>query len=268
MERIRLNLSELQKLFYDHIVKNEKLGSLEALVQASAKIPSIEEAMQIYVRGYPARLTEALGALYPAIWFVLGDEEFFEIAKRYIHKYPSQSYTLSLYGFEFANFLIDQAIIEEYPFLNELAEFELSYNKIFHARPSFELSSQDFYKEVSQDPKLPLGLVSSAICHHFQHNIYEIWQACKDEEATDPCEWFGEEFVCLYKHQGSVFIKKISRAVFLILEKIKEGTCLEDLFQDSLVQSLGPEEVQSAFSWIALSGLVEIRISPQRKTTA
>ena len=52
---------------------------------------STQEALEVYLNGYPARLTDALGQVYEAVWPVLGDEEFFRVCREYILKYPYQS---------------------------------------------------------------------------------------------------------------------------------------------------------------------------------
>ncbi|MFX5734457.1 DNA-binding domain-containing protein, partial [Acinetobacter baumannii] len=85
-----------------------------------------------YRRGYRARLTEALGETYEAVWRVLGDEEFFSATRSFIAEEPSRSYNLSDYGQRFPDFL-SARYQQEAGFLGHLAHLEWAFKSCFHS---------------------------------------------------------------------------------------------------------------------------------------
>jgi hypothetical protein len=58
-------------------------------------------ALEVYRRGYRARLTEQLGETYPSVWRVVADDDFFELCRAYIAAHPSASYTCRITGASF-----------------------------------------------------------------------------------------------------------------------------------------------------------------------
>lgn len=87
------------QLAQDHFELNEN--------QIVTQTDNIEAAsrLDIYAQGYLLRLLECLGADFPALRYVMGEELFQFFARAYIGNYPSTSTTLFDLGADFADFM-------------------------------------------------------------------------------------------------------------------------------------------------------------------
>ncbi len=74
------------------------------LVTASATLSSLER-IDIYRRGYHARLIECLVDDYPVLEHALGAEAFEALSRRYIARYPSSGPSLNYFGQLMADFV-------------------------------------------------------------------------------------------------------------------------------------------------------------------
>ncbi|HEX4924641.1 MAG TPA: DNA-binding domain-containing protein, partial [Bdellovibrionales bacterium] len=95
---------------------------------------TLRAALGVYSGGYVARLTEALGETFEAVWWVLGDREFFALAKAFIAGNDSRTYNLSSYGEAFPAYL-RHAGPPSAPFLHDLARFEWLFRESFNEPP-------------------------------------------------------------------------------------------------------------------------------------
>ena len=106
-------------------------------------------AVGVYRTGHIVRLTEALGETFEAVWWVAGDEHYFQLAKEFLLAHPSASYNLSDFGISFPNFLDKRQPFSDLPFLADLARFEWLFKEVFHLPPHTGLTPEQF-----QEPTL------------------------------------------------------------------------------------------------------------------
>jgi hypothetical protein len=80
-------------------VDGDQVGDMLAgdVVAGSATL-SAAQRIEIYRRGYRARLVDCLRRTHPGLRHVLGDEVFDAFALDYLAAYPSRSYTLGRLG--------------------------------------------------------------------------------------------------------------------------------------------------------------------------
>ncbi len=129
-----LTLKQYQQLFSQaaHRADHESPPSrLVASITPGGSLLSAD-SLDVYRHGFIVRLTESLGDIYEAVWWVTGDEEFFRLAKMFILSKPSHAYNLSSYGHEFPEFLRIERPLPDLPFLPDLAQFEWLFKDIFH----------------------------------------------------------------------------------------------------------------------------------------
>ncbi|MBP6219184.1 MAG: putative DNA-binding domain-containing protein [Oligoflexales bacterium] len=260
-----MNLRELQDQYYRHIVCGEPLGDASDLIIPGGLLNSVSEAMTIHSKGYFARLTEALGELYQAVWFVLGDELFFSTCKKYIQRHPSHTYNLSLYGHNFLDSLVEEELAHEYPFLKSIAEFELAFAHIFHEKQDNSVLASELYFQISQNLNCKIKFCQTVKFLSFDYPVYKIWQACKEENVDQRLDWNEKSYLCLFKNEEKVFIRSFEENEFLILLALHEGMSLQDILEDSRFQQVDPNTVQSFFKWLASSGVVETLYEKDQK---
>ena len=83
---------------------SDGLCTLLTQIKEGSKI-SAARALEVYQEDYRARLTEALKNTFIAVYHIIGDETFSQLAGEYIDFYPSPFSDLDDYGNHFAQFL-------------------------------------------------------------------------------------------------------------------------------------------------------------------
>lgn len=91
-----------------------------------SKTLTSHERLEIYCGMYELRLLEALRVDYPGVVHFLGDETFDELARLYVRKHPSTSYTLNRLGDHLPAFVEEVDGLRQPRFVRALAELELA----------------------------------------------------------------------------------------------------------------------------------------------
>ncbi len=128
-------LKEVELWMKSHIVhtKNVRIPqTIEVGLNPQGGDPG-EERLSVYAGGYVARIYESLKEVYETIFHLLEDEIFSRLAEGYAETYASQHYNLNFAGRHFAEYLVAQKIMREFPFLADLARFEWFISEAFHA---------------------------------------------------------------------------------------------------------------------------------------
>lgn len=255
IKAVPLKLKKIQDLLYSNIVRNEQDRTLESLIIPGGRLDN-GDALEIHQKGYFARLSEALGEKYEAVWYVLGDEDFFSICEQYIKTHPSLTYNLTLYGLSFAEFLKTHSCIEEFPFLPQLADFECAFSYIFHAPCEHALGPLTLHKLMTKDISLKFKVTKSVMLKHYNYPIYEIWKACKQQRFSGELLERCEEQLCIHKKNEKVFVQAVRYEELALLKRICSGVSLEELLQSETFLSLDEDSVKQFFLWLSSSALI------------
>jgi len=156
-----LALPELQAWFQNAIVSPHERGSrrpgrarearlrdvpVEAVLTRSRALTA-RERLAVYVNGYFARLHDALATDYPVIHRILGDEAFHALARAYLARHPSRSYTLNILGAALPRFLDDPRLrvrgLRRRTLLRDLARIELAMSQAIDADERRPLTAAD-----------------------------------------------------------------------------------------------------------------------------
>ncbi len=212
-------------------------------------------ALEVYRRGYVARLTEQLGETYASVWRVVGDDDFFALCREYIAGHASSSYNLSDYGRELAEFL------ERTPglpvFLPELARFELAVHDLFHAHAHVPVAAQTLAAlgDLS-GVRFRFGLAVRLVA--CERAVYDVYRHRNDAAPPD-IDFERPQFVLLFRQEGEVLAREIDAASFAALESLAAGRPVEDAIDSAVARDadFGPQQVAKLFETIALCGLAE-----------
>jgi hypothetical protein len=107
--RPEASLRAQQLWFAGAVMRSEtdpvQIGAAEAekLLTSGPRLSALER-LEIYRRGYVARLIECLADDYPALQQALGKEAFAELCRAYIAAHPSEQPSLNFYGARMADF--------------------------------------------------------------------------------------------------------------------------------------------------------------------
>lgn len=215
---------------------------------------SSAEAVEVYRRAYPARMSEALGETFEACWRVLGDDEFLAAAAEFARATPSRSHDLGDYGQAFPAFLLARAA-DHAPFIADLGRLEWAFKEVFHRAPHAGLSPAALAAAAKPTSRLVLG--GSAELLALGHRVLDLWR--RDREDATPvteADWAGTQKVLLYKKGGSeVWSRELDDASFDALSRLAGGAPLDEAL--AAAEGLDEAKAGELFAFLASEGLVE-----------
>lgn len=242
-----MDSKNFQELFVSAISRN--LASEELLDKL---IPvgtlSTQEVFNVYRGDYAARLTQATGDSFEGVWAVLGDEDFFAFCAEFISKYKSDVRELGDYTQKFTNFIKDHPILEDYPFLYDLAYFEDMFWELFHQEKienNFILGD-DFF-----DKKLIFSKNLKIFC--WKYKILDLWEQRKIGLANFDEDINSNSQVILFKNKSIVEVLRITPAQFDVLKQLVEGDKLIDILDQS---EISQEEMSELFMLLTANKLI------------
>ena len=252
-----MDLLSLQKKMLEAIISGKPAADLCALIKPGGKLKTPEDAIDVYLSGYPARLTEALGEAYESIWRVLGDEEFFSVCKNFTSTHSSHSYNLSDYSGFFTEFLnSQQPLLTEFPFLGELAKFEWQFHELFHKSPD-QVEPLSQAQLAAVDGKVKFTFISSLQIFDFKYSSYSIWRQRGNDENSR-IDFSAPESIIMYKvHDQMIRTLPVEIWQSALIALLFRGELLEDALQVvSEKYDLGDEKISSFFSIIFNSNII------------
>jgi len=247
-----LKLADFQKTFLESISKDQ-MSELEFFIKPAGTL-SPSQAIQVYRGDYKARLSEAIGELYESIWYVLGDEDFFNVAKDYIVTHPSTVKELGSYAKDFPVYLKTHPLSEDFPFLSQLAEFEQVFWQFFHQE---ETQSFDPFTDIdaSELGQAKFQMPDQCRLFSWRWSVDKIFEA-RSGESEQEIEWDLPSSCMLVKLNQKISIFKLSQNQYKTLSNIADGSSIENSLEGS------PEEISSLFS------LLRTQMIPLRKKSS
>lgn len=240
-----MKLSELQRAFVAATLQGGTLA-----VQGGGTL-SPQAALGVYTQGYFARLTEALGETYEGVWSVLGDKDFFAACRAFIAENKSSFYNLSDYGRGFGGFLKKRPESKEFPFLQELCEFEWLFKELFHKK-EHQHAPASALAEAAESSRFIFGQAVAFRRH--KHSVYAIWKERQSRKPLPRSVWEKPEQLLVYKKDGEIFVKTLPMEELRVLERLGSGSSLADALAPA---RLDPRRARELFSVVAESGIVK-----------
>jgi hypothetical protein len=199
-------------------------SELERVVTRGPRLSALER-LAIYHDGYFARLVECLLDDYPALQYLLGNEEFERLARAYIAAHPSQSASLNAYGARMAGFVAKQS--EPWaPFAAELAALEWALVTAVHAASQPSLSPAAL-AEVAPDawPRARLVPSASLAVLRFTYPVNAYYRAFR-EGAVARIPRLEASAVAVHREGLSLFRHDLELAAADLLEALARGVPL------------------------------------------
>lgn len=176
----------------------------------------------MYRDGYLSRLTEQLGETFESVWWVLGDELYFSLAGEFIRGHRSSSHNLSDYGQEFPDFLGSAPAAAEFPFLVDLARFELGFQRLFHTACHAGLPPREWEQVDPERTRFVFG--EAVMLHRADFAVSEIWKLRKGpQQSPTGMDWSRPEAVVLHKLGGRILEWNPEPGQAWILEQLEGG---------------------------------------------
>jgi hypothetical protein len=157
---------------------NPTLADPALALLKSTRGPSTAQRLQIYRHNLFESLAGALGAVYPVLAQLVGDEYFRQLARRFIAEHPLRTGNLHGFGRELAQLLRELPSAAELPYLADVAGLEWAWHEVYHEADAAPLDPAQL-AEVPAAQQLGLGLqlVSAARIVESPYPVLRIWQA-------------------------------------------------------------------------------------------
>jgi hypothetical protein len=186
---------------------------------------SAAERLDIYRRGYHARLVECLADDYPALKNALGEEPFDDLCRAYIARHPSEGPSLNFFGRAMGSFCRFEAPAP-FPlrdFAGDLATLEWAIVEVIHAASREPLTLEglrDLPPEAWADARLvPNGALRLL---RFAHPVNAYFQAFR--EGADPTLPGPEaSAMVVYRSGPTVWRMDLTVPMFDVLSALVEG---------------------------------------------
>lgn len=250
-----MNLNEAQSLFKKNILNNKSDAKAERELIPAGKM-SLEQAFQLYHRGYITRLTDALGETFESAWWVLGDQLFQETSRKYIASQPSVSYNLSDYGHNFPEYLKVSPVGQKNPFLYDLTRFEWMFKNMYHTPTPDPLPIEHIQGLVhSEDFKV--HFIEGMDVFQSPYSIYDIWRRRKEPASpVEDINWMQPESLLIYKKQKKIYVRRIEHIEAQILTELKDGASVAEALAD-FSHILTQEKIAQLFQMMMKAGIIE-----------
>lgn len=250
-----MNLNELQSLFKRNILAPEAdPGHLEHLKPAGKL--SLQQAFQIYHRTYVARLTDTLRKTYPALAWVLGDNFFNEISRKYIESQPSVTYNLADYGESFADFIQETSAAKGIPFLPDLARFEWLYKDVQQARTQESLPPETVQELLNSDD-VKMHMIDAMALFESDFAIYDIWKyRHQPAYMFEEVNWSKPQCLLIHKKKQQVQVQELQPVEGQVIYALAEGRTVSEALAPH-ANALSPEKIAHLFEMMMQSGIIE-----------
>jgi hypothetical protein len=183
----------------------------------------------IYRNNVTVSLMEALGARYPAVKTIVGDDFFAALARLYVSAHPPRSPLMMIYGDAFADFLAGFEPVEALPYLPDVARLEAARSRAYHAADAAPLDPASL---AGLTPEQVAGLRFAShpalALVHSNHPVATIWAMNAGEIAPAPIEPWESEDALVTRPHLAVDIHRLPRGAGAFIAALTDGRTLAD----------------------------------------
>lgn len=165
-----------------------------------------EQRVHIYVDAYLARLVEALHDDFPAVTRFLGHRAFHEMARAYLEKHPSRSWSLSPLGRKLPEFLAGKARVPKREAVRALAAVEVAMAEVFDEAGATPLTPADFAAlDPAQFISSSLSFVPSFRLLEVDYDVNPYIDAVRQERPKTPPLRRKKSWIAIYRKAFKVW---------------------------------------------------------------
>lgn len=218
--------------------------SAARLVKPSATLSSLDR-IEIYRRGYHARLIECLVDDYPVLQHLLGEEEFDALCRRYISVHPSTAPSLNYFGRHMADLCRGSALPEP-GFASDLATLEWAIVLAIHASSSESVGMEELARvPVERWPGARFSVNPSlrVLSLDYPANAYlQAFRQGKPAPSREP----RATSVSVYRTGRNVWRLELDPTMVTLIESLAAGRTLETALGEVQGLLVGKSEAEAA----------------------
>lgn len=200
--------------------------SAKLLIKPSESLSALER-IEIYRRGYHARLVECLVDDYPVLQYALGEQRFDALCRAYIARFPSHGPSLNTFGRHMAE-LCQSELLDQPGFFSDLAALEWAIVLSIHAPTAAQLSLEELAKMPAERwPTARLTPNPSLRLLRFEHPVNAYLQAYR-QGAEPQVGAPRTNTLAVYRTGRSVWRLELTPALVVLVEALAYGAPLAD----------------------------------------
>jgi hypothetical protein len=210
------------------------------------------ERLEVYRRGYDARLAECLADDYPVLQMALGEEPFETLCRAYAARYPSEAPNLNAYGRHMAE--VCQG------FTADLAKLEWAIVEVIHEASSAPLTMEHL-AAVPMEGWATARLVASRALRvlSLEYPANDYFQAVRDGKTPPPPDP-EPSATAVYRSGHAVWRMGLTPTMHRVLAALVGGDLLEAAL--GLAADEPPERVTAWFrEWVSSGLFVGVEVS-------
>lgn len=234
-----INLQQFQENFLNYITEDEQTILPEVIGTAKA---DAQLRLQVYQNAYYLRLVDILAMDFPVLKQLVGEDKFAELGSSYVNAYPSNHFSIRLFGRHFSKFLASQSNLD--PLLPEMAKFEWALSETQDAADALHITIE----EMAQVPHeawatMCFVLHPSLQVLPFAYNAAEIWKALNNQEPLPNFERYSDSMHWMFwRYDNQSYFTSLNQQQYTMLNAIREGKTFAEICED-LCECLEEEEV-------------------------
>jgi len=265
-------LRQLQDDFQACVLYRDEHFSGQIVSTASA---GAAERLEVYQQAYWLRLLEVLGNDFPGLKGLAGEQNFSELAEKYITAHPSTSRSVRQLGVHLSAFIRNSQPGEASEAWGEMAEFEWLKSAAFDAANAPAASLADLAALPAADwPQMHIRFHPSLMRIDLGSNTAQRWRALTDEQPVPDVEFFHPRQPWLiWRASLEVRWRPLEQDEALILDALRGGSGFADIC-GMLDAQLG-DESQAALRavillkrWLEESLVSTLQVQGRRKMRA
>ena len=202
---------------------------------ADLRLPTLgvdaRSRLQVYRNNYRISLTDALGAVYPVLRQLVGDDYFRTVARGFIERHPPRSAQLSAFGAELPQHLGSMPSAAALPYLADVAALEWARHEVYVAADAAPLDAAALGEvPAGQHLDLGLALVPAARLVVSAYPVLAIWQAHQAPIAPEFALSLddGPSRVLVLRRDVDVALIELAEAESRWLAALQAGATLAD----------------------------------------
>ncbi len=198
--------------------------SAARLVKPSRTLSSLER-LEIYRRGYHARLIECLADDYPVLQFALGEDAFEALCRKYIARHPSTGPSLNYFGRHMSALCKSENLPG---FCADLATLEWAVVIGIHAPTAPALGFEDLSQVPPERwPGARFGANPSLSILRFEYAVNAYLQSFRNGDAVVAPPAAQRSVVAVYRTGKAVWRLELDPALVTLVEALAAGATLE-----------------------------------------
>jgi hypothetical protein len=178
----------------------------------------------IYTDAYLARLIEALHSDFPTLTRFLGHHAFHELARAYLEKHPSRSWSLNPLGRKLPEFLAGKVDVPKREAARAFATVEVAMAEVFDEVVAVPLGPADFAK---LDPlrffSSTLEFVPTFRLVEVDYAVNPVIDAVRQERPQVPPLKKKKSWIAIYRKEFKVWRLDLQEPAYAGLSVLKKG---------------------------------------------